>query len=252
MAVAYVALDEAAVHPEHDSVDAILAVNAVRGNTRMSTNAASCIFGVPRTTLRRIMNIQCDGGVATLAAASAAAAHVAVLCSIDVHGDVQLYIVSVLRTTVEGIGCISSEPVLLPRSRGGQMRLTRIEERALTDYLLQRSDMALPMTPAAAGAKAKEIVHNRGGTAFNTSTQTPGRHFWRGFRRRNPEIGGRKPQPLPPAKAALSISAVDAFFSQLRDVAQRVSVSVRSSARPVPLVVGLSFMCVVTELVECR
>jgi hypothetical protein len=157
---------------------------------------------------------------------------VSVLCGIDTQGGVQLHIIPVQRTTLEGIGRISTDPVLLLPPRGGQLRLSRVEEHALADYLMQRGDMALPLTPAAAGEKVKEIVQNRGGAAFSTPTQTPSRCFWRGFRRRNPEVSGRRPQPLTPAKAALSASAVDAFFTQLRDVARRVSVSVRSDGLP--------------------
>ena len=149
------------VRAQTDPVAVILAVNAVRRGTRMSLRSAAVTFGIPRSTLREIVAVQRDGSVVASAPAATAPAvppppadsdeSVSVLCSIDVHSVVDLHIVSEQRCMLASSGRISCEPVLLPRLRGRQTRLTRIEEHALAEYMLQRGDMALPLTPAAAG-----------------------------------------------------------------------------------------------------
>ena len=100
---------------------------------------------------------------------------------------------------------------------GPSTALTAEEESALAAYLLYMAEHGFPLSSKIAMGFAWAVsLHSGTQERFNLETG-PGRHWWRSFRSRHPELTPRTADNLEPSRAnALTREVVDNYFECLK------------------------------------
>jgi hypothetical protein len=114
----------------------------------------------------------------------------------------------------------SALPVAAPCSSGPSPIMYYDEESAFADWLVTCSNLNLPVSKTIANNKARQILERRG-AHFTTKSGLPSKKWWYGFTKRFPAVAIRKKQSINRARALLTQSSVDAFFTDLHTLQTR-------------------------------